>query len=650
MKRILFILCFLLGGVIPVEVVSAAEQPQVTDSVKFNLLHKLNHTQPGDSARLAIYHELSRISQDTQTAIYYADKLLKEAEKQKNSEYICRAYYTQLVLAFNSFDTKGVNTWYALLEPTARKAKQYDLLFRGKRGYISMLNITGDFEQQEKEALKMLEEARDLKNDVGMITAYQCLSHAYRSTFRGEEAAKVLEKGCEIAYRIEDEDLILETNNLLINTYQDLKDQANILKWTQKLDRFLQKRITEVPALKSELRSWILLTYLAYLGYYNTKGDLVHANKYMKLAEEHFVSGYIIYDIYYYKARYDYYQKANMLNEALVELDIIIDLYQKMSFVEFGSMSFQKANILRDLGREDDALALYKRSFTIIDSLQVMLLNKQTEQLKKDFDTDQLLLSKEKMQRNIQFFFLSLVVLIIIIFLCFVAHTYYIRKGLRKSEEEMRQMAQEMELANNAKDVFLSTISTAISTPLNSVVEGSLKLALDEVTEKEERKKISKTLNITSANLLEMINNILNLSRLEAGMMKFKIEEVEIIPFVQGIAGLLRSKGKDIELSLPDTEGKVLKVSADIMRLQEVLTSTLAGSGKLELSIEVPNGETLVAFTISGSSLASYQEPPQEVVIANEVNRLLVEYFGGKYAVKANENNPVICFTLPLVP
>ena len=635
-KRYIIFLLLFIGAIIVFHEKTFAATP--LDSLKFEYLCDLSRTKPGDKARLEIYNKLSRIVKDTQTELYYIDRMLREAQAQKNNEYVCKAYLSRLVLAYNTYDVDEVNRWYRLLEQVARKEQLYEMMFRGRRGVIDMLNVSGDYEEEEKESLKMLEEARELKSDLGMMLAYQCLSHAYRATFRQKEAAEILEKAYDIAYHLKDISIV-EINNLLIGTYQTLNDQPNILKWTKKMDAYLQNEISENPALKVELKGWILLTYIAYLTYYTEEKDLDRAADYLKLAEEYKMTGYAIYENYYHLARYRYFFTAKMYNEALVEIDFIIELYRELAPGSFGFMNFQKANLLERMERTDEALALYQRAFYIIDSVQVVTLNKQTELLKKDYDTDQLLLKKELIQGNIQSLFLFLVIVIIVILLCFVAHAYRVRTGLRKSEEEMRRMAEEMEQANVAKEVFLSTISTSISVPLNSVVSGSLKLASEEVLDVNERKLISENLNKTSAELLELINNILNLSRLEAGMMKFNPEVIEIIPFVQGIAALLQSKGKKVDVSLPeiDQENSELKVYADIARLQEIFNNVLVGEEILKIRIQILKESSSLQIDVLGTELVC-SEPSQETTIANEVNRMVMEYFGGQYTVLVAED------------
>lgn len=651
-RGILILLLFLLGKIADNKSAIANNLITGKDSIKYEYLRKLSRTKPGDKARLKLYDELSKNVGSSQTELYYIDKLLKEAQEQQDNEYICKAYLGRISLAYNTFDVAAVKKWFGLLEPIARKEKLYDFLFRGKRCVIDMLNLTQDYEEEEKESLKMLEEARSLNNNIGMVVAYQSLSHAYRATFRFKEAAQILEKAYDIAYKMQDDAFLVEINNLLIGTYQSMDDRANILKWTKNMDIYLQQLIKDNPASEDDLRGWLLLTYVAYISYYTDEKDLEHAAYYLKKAENYNMVGYAAYENHYHTARYGYFRAANLYDKALVEVDQLISLYRELSPISFGIMNYKKACVLEEMGKVDDALSLYKRSFYMIDSVQVATMNKQTELLKKDYDTDQLMLKKERIQSNIQILFLVLVALIIIVLICYVIHAYRIRKGLRRSEEEMRRMADEMEQANIAKDIFLSTISKSISYPLNSVVEGSLKMASDEVQELNERKQISQNLNKTSAELMGLINNILDLSRLEAGMMKFRFEDVDIVPFIQGIATLLVSDGKTVEIVLLEVK-EGMKVKVDTARLQTVLNSLLVGREMQQIIIGLSEDGLSIQVDIFDSVLASQQEPTQETIIANEVNRLLINSFRGEYVVKkqseGDRSTSAVCFVLPLV-
>lgn len=641
MKRyVLTVILFVIGAFI------GTIQSAVSDVVKADLLHQLNSTEPGDTARMGIYYKLAKTAKEPQVELYYINKLMREAELYNNNKYKCQAYLSRMIFAYNQYDAKEINRWMPLLQPIAEKEKLYDMLFMARRCVIDVLQLTDEFEREEKEAKKMLRDAINLNNTVGILSGYICLSNAYRVTFRNKQAAEVLEK----AYRIADDkdnSYVMEINNSLISVYNALGDNVNRLKWIKRMDANLQSKIKKDPSSEVILQGWIMMNALAYLDYYTETDQLRLASAYLDIADKYNMDGYGTFSIHYYSARSSYFMKAEKWEHALIEANKLLEIYNKeVSLMSFVSVNFGKAYILCKMNREMEGLKLYESTFILSDSLQIAQLNKQTEQLKKDYIIDRLLLEKEKISRNIQTLSLIIVIVVILIIIFFIFHTYQIRKGLKAAEGDMRKIANEMELANIAKEKFLSTISASISAPLNAVVKGSLQLATDEITDEQERKEISKRLNKTSAELMELINNILDLSKLEAGMMKFRTEDVEILPFVQGILTMRASNGQKIKSILPDS-GLSLQVHVDIAKLQEVFNYLLFDWGEKEISLEMVVKEGVLSFRIVNTMLAAYKEQPQKIAIANEVVRLLIEHFKGDYEIDVETSS--VRFTLPII-
>lgn len=617
-----------------------------SDAAKKILLHRLSKLAPNDTARLDILYQLRRVAENPQVETYYSNKLLKEAEAMNNSKYICKAYLSFMIIGYNRYDYQEVNRWMKKLEPLAEKEKLYDELFVGKRCAIDVLQLTEEFEREEREAEKMLQDAQKLQNVVGIITGYMCLSNAYQATYRHREAIDVLKKAYDVAVKAGDESYIIETARTLFAVYQSLGDQANWLKWTKILDNYLDQIIKKEPTSVARLRGWLLLTYISYLSYYTVTESWQQAEKYLHLAEQHVIEGYGTYNYNYYRARYTYFVRAGNLDKALIEVEHIIELFKNLSPDMYCLFVFEKARLCRDLDRMDESLACYKQAFAISDSIKISIINKQTQQLKKDYNADQLLLEKEKIDRNTQLVFLILLLVVFIILVLFIIHTYRVRIYLKKSENEMRRMAKEMEQANAAKELFLSTISSAISIPMNKVVDGSMALASDTVTDMEERIQLSESINKTSTQLMELINNILDLSRIEAGMMKYREEDVDILMVIHNLIDTLPATIRErLVISVPQSVGFIAHI--DVVRLQEIFNNLILTSpGNMSLKIELLDNESRMQICIIGSILSSGQQL-QEISIANEVNRLLTEHFGGRYEVSLENNS--VCLVIPLL-
>lgn len=97
--------------------------------------------------------------------------------------------------------------------------------------------------------------------------------------------------------------------------------------------------------------------------------------------------------------------------------------------------------------------------------------------------------------------------------------------------EEARELAEKAEL----KESFLANMSHEIRTPLNAIVGFSTILASDEELLADERREFIQTINQNNELLLKLINDILDLSRLESGQMSFIIEKCRVKELIEGI-------------------------------------------------------------------------------------------------------------------
>lgn len=646
MNRQIVILLFALGSLLSLTVMAANSK-----DVKSKLLNELNRTAPDDTVRLGILYKLVNVSENTQVKLYYINQLMKEAEEHDHSWYICRAYLSHLILCYNRYDQKEANRWMAKLEPIARKQNYLYFLFSGRRCIIDLYQLSGEYEREEREAKRMLEEAEAINYKTGTIFAYQCLANAYLMTYRFEEACNVLEEAYKISYQY-DNGFILEVCSSLTRVYAFLERQADVFKWNRIMDKHLQDIIKKDPSQEHTLQLWLGMNALSYLNYYSAKEDYKSAELYLKQLDKYEIS-YDTFNVNAHNARISYFRKTGNMGEALKEMDKLLQIFHKeLSLSSYVATNFYKAILLSEMGREDEAIDLYKKNLQLSDSVNIVLFNMQTEQMKKDYNADTLQLEQQRINWYMQCVFLILVVIIITVLIFFVVHNKKIQKGLAASEHNMRILAGRMEQANEAKDIFLSTISSSINVPLKEVVNGSLQLAMDEVTDEAARKEISRRLNKTSAELMVLINNILDLSRLEAGMMKFKESELEMISFLRGLVTSKREEGLEIRLNLSVPDDAQIMIFVDIARLQDVFNRLLIPSGDegMILDINLADDGASLGFCITGTLLAvNSQSQLQEDAIGNEITRLLIKHFGGSYEIVSTIRPGIISFTLPVM-
>lgn len=154
----------------------------------------------------------------------------------------------------------------------------------------------------------------------------------------------------------------------------------------------------------------------------------------------------------------------------------------------------------------------------------------------------------------------------------------------RKEAEKALVLAkEEAERANRAKSDFLSRMSHELRTPLNSILGFGQLLELDEEDSlSRNHKEMVKTILRAGDHLLNLINDLLELSRIESGTINLSIEEADVREIIKESALLIKpfadKNGVSLIHSLP--EDHRIFVLADITRLKQVLVNLLSNAVK----------------------------------------------------------------------
>jgi signal transduction histidine kinase len=167
-------------------------------------------------------------------------------------------------------------------------------------------------------------------------------------------------------------------------------------------------------------------------------------------------------------------------------------------------------------------------------------------------------------------------------------------RALRIREVELLLQTERAIAASKHKSDFLAKMSHELRTPLNSII-GFSELLLEQDDQIDPQKRLSFLDNVSSSarRLLGLINDLLDISKVEAGKMPMRFESVDlrttIANTVASIAPLFDRKRQQVDVSMP---GEPMLVLADPARVEQVLLNLLANANKFS-----PEGETIEVRT-----------------------------------------------------
>ena len=313
----------------------------------------------------------------------------------------------------------------------------------------------------------------------------------------------------------------------------------------------------------------------------------------------------------------------------------------------------QKADSLVKAGKPDEALTFYKKSLKSKDSLYNLITTSQMEEILSLYNMDKLTLQKEQRRNMFHQICLSISVIIIFALLLFNIHIYRSRKRLQKDEKEMRRLTAIAEEANEIKSRFLTTMSYNIRIPLNNVVGFSQLMTEDANLSEDEKREYSGIIQSNSAELIRLVNNVLDLSRLEANMMKFQLQNCNVQEWCNELPYLvqMRSEGY-IHLELQaDVDNAI--IYTDVSRFTQIISSMLLypveckKPRRIGMQLVYNREKQEINSRIDNSPLADSAFASQKEAILQKINLLFFEHFNGSYRVENCENNPIIFFTYP---
>jgi signal transduction histidine kinase/CheY-like chemotaxis protein len=152
---------------------------------------------------------------------------------------------------------------------------------------------------------------------------------------------------------------------------------------------------------------------------------------------------------------------------------------------------------------------------------------------------------------------------------------------LKRAMGELASARDAARTAAEAKSQFLARMSHELRTPLNGILGFAQVLLRDRGLSEEQREQVT-TLHEAGRHLLELVNSLLDLSKIEAGKLDLHLRDVAVRPLLDACAGLLAPEvdRKGLALELTIAEGTPAAVEADATRVRQMLLNLLSNAVK----------------------------------------------------------------------
>lgn len=186
--------------------------------------------------------------------------------------------------------------------------------------------------------------------------------------------------------------------------------------------------------------------------------------------------------------------------------------------------------------------------------------------------------------------------------------------GVAESFKRLDEARQKAEEANRTKSEFLASVSHELRTPLNGIL-GFSEILEGEATD-ESHGQYARTIRESGQHLLKVVNDLLDLSKIEAGRMALAPEPVALDPLLREIAALHKeeAEAKHLAFDLSLGEGLPETLHADPVRLRQVLNNLLSNAvkftdqGRVGLDVSSAQGSLIFKVRDTGCGIPAEKQ------------------------------------------
>lgn len=595
MKNVyLFIVC--------ISLFSAAQANVPFQQREDSLLSALKAT-PDARKQIELYQSLAAMFRQEPKEVAYIKAMAQIAEENKSYPDLYEAWGILSRYYYNEENKDSLSFWVNRIDSLASlRGETPDRLFDTKSFICQVELWDGNYELAMNDAIRLYNQAKDARSDYGLVCCNENLGLIYQEINRDSDAvaayaeglAKLREIGGYKPYQ-------MQFMGNLAESYLDMGQLEQLEQLLEEYNAMLteleQENRSEGKSFPVDRTRCLIQTFYSRL--YTLRNKKTKALQALHIAKPLMIKvedEFITFNYYYAQALYD--NSVGKYEEALQALDKIKEDY-KLGTSELRVSIFEK------VGKYPEALAYCREIMRETKKRHEEAFNRQINQLrtlhdlnKQEAQAYELQLQEQQLATRKRQLCLSLSVSLVLTILLYIlfrsnrASRRYQKELIRekdnltRSEKQLRLAKEEAEHANRMKSVFIATISHEIRTPLNAIV-GFSELMADETFDKREKKEFSDMISNNSELLLNLVNDVLDLSIIEADKMKFRIMETDLAECCKQALTTVRHRVSDkVKLTYaPEREPCLLQT--DPLRLQQILINLLTNSAKFTTEGEI---------------------------------------------------------------
>lgn len=642
-------------------------------------------------AMIPILFQLAKEYEQKNEETIYLQRCYDEAVRIDSFPAVYASLSSLAQYYYNDDNRDSLYYWGSKIDSISKSRNEYpNELFDFKSYSCQNLLWARDYELALNEALDEYRLASELNHSYGLLRCTESLGLIYQSVRRDSDAVVAFQEGIDMIEKIDCAETVKLETNVRLSSYQSecairvcpVKQAEEMLDHYKTSIRKMDELIRQTGYPYKVKRDYWLL-YCFYADLYvrqqmpeKAKQALDEAAKYVgsNVTEDDYVlNTYLATQAHYYRLIGDLPQAIRLIDKVF-ETECIPD-----------DLQF-KADILQEQGRLDEALLLYDKLGSLESERNKETFFRQLTQLRtlhelseKEEQEHEMQLNNERMaqKQNLLLFFSVIVVMLFCLITVLLIYYQRARRlknelliekhSLLESQNNLQNEKMKAEEASRMKSNFVANMSHEIRTPLNAIV-GFSDLLIDESTQAEDREVYADVIRNNTEQLLNLVNDVLDLSRMETGDLNFTFGNYSLNECCRNaLDSVTRRLPEGVELTFsPDTQAVTLHT--DKLRLQQILTNLLTNSikfttkGEINLSYKVDEGKKLVHIAVTDTGCGIPKEKQAAVFRRYEklddyksgaglglsICTLIADHLGGTLSIDPTyENGARFIFTHP---